>query len=107
MNNNNVCIKEQDKIFTYLGKIITDKEIDELRAEYPSCKVKEIKSYTYISFYEQGFSLCFYNKILDNIYVYREGVEGFKNFYGVVPYGITFKDLNINIYEQIENTNNW
>jgi hypothetical protein len=60
-------------------------------------KVKEIKNYTYVSFNKEGISFCFKDRVLECIYLYNEGIQGFNFYKSELPYGLNFKFLNRDI----------
>lgn len=52
---------------------------------------------TYLNFQSQGLSLLFVNGILDGVFLYRDGVDGFKEYQGPLPYGISLSLNNVQI----------
>jgi len=60
-------------------------------------KVKEIKEYIYINYFEYGLSICFKNKIMDSVILYNEGINGYKQFKENLPYNISWKLKNQDI----------
>lgn len=92
-----------------IGKNYDDDEILQILNLCPNYKEKEINNinnmrYFYVTFVDYGFSFCFRNKVLDCIFLYREGYQGFKQFKGEIPYKISWDYKNKNIVEYLGDT---
>jgi hypothetical protein len=83
----------QTNLYPLLQKHITDKEMREFLSHFRN--EPEVSKYSggkyYYGFKKDGISLSF-NKddILQAIFLYNQGTEGFTQYAGLLPYGLTF-----------------
>jgi hypothetical protein len=77
-------------LYDYIGTNINESSelFKSISTDY---KVKEFKDHTYVNFNSQGISLCFNNKVLECIYLYNEGIQGYGMYKSEIPYGFNFK----------------
>jgi hypothetical protein len=86
-----------------LGKTLTDAENLLLTDNKMTKKV--LKNFTYLSLLSEGVSLVFQDGIMNSIYFYNEGMQGFKKYKGNIPY-INLEMKNKQIVEFLGDTNN-
>ena len=92
--------------FEYFGKNISTNFFQPLLSE---SQIKQINqksiTYTYVSNYSKGYSLCFENNILNSIFYYNEGIQHFKEYKGVLPYNISLSKMkNVDIVKYLGDT---
>ena len=86
-----------------LGKRI--EEVEEILANFSEKKKKDLKNFAYLSVVDQGISFAFKDQILNSIYFYNEGIQGFRKYKGVIPY-VVLEMKNKEVVELFGDTNN-
>jgi len=103
INSSELSLQNLD-YFSLIGKNITDPDIQYILNSNKSFKTKEISNHLYINFLEEGISLNFLDKRLTTIFFFNEGVHGYKQFKGMLPYKITWEMKNKAIVEKLGDT---
>ncbi len=86
-----------------LGKTLTESE-NLIPVEITKTK-KTLKNFTYLSLATEGVSLVFQDGVLNSIYFYNEGIQGFQKYKGSLPY-INLGMKNKEIVEYLGDTIN-
>ena len=77
---------------------IQDENIQKFLKNIPfDYKVKEIKDYIYLNYFEYGLSLCFKNNLLESIILYNQSIHGYKQFNQQLPYNLSWNFKNLDI----------
>ena len=84
-----------EQLIQWLGKAITDPEIERVKEDIGHCEVDELDSFVYYSFYKQGFNLQFENNILTTIQLFSEGgAEDYHEYPYPLPHGLSFSSTD-------------
>jgi hypothetical protein len=90
-------------LYDYIGLDI-NKATELFKTIGEDYKVKEFKNHIYISFYKEGISFCFNNKILECIYLYNQGIQGYSMYKSKLPYNLDFKMVSKEIIYKFGDT---
>jgi len=88
-----------DNISSLLARGTSDIQLANQMSQWGLCEKKEFPDVLYMNFKSVGISLCFTKKdqIVDSVFVYNTGVDGFSKYEGTLPYSLSFNMTNSDV----------